>query len=114
MYAGLRILELLSRESKSIPELLEGVNHYYATAEIKIPSTDDKKFQVIAKVKEYASQKNYPINDIDGVRIDLEDGWALVRCSNTGPNITARFEGKTEQIRDQLKEEFLTVIEQYN
>ena len=114
MYAGLRILELLSRESKSIPELLEGVNHYYATAEIKIPSMDDKKFQVIAKVKEYASQKNYPINDIDGVRIDLEDGWALVRCSNTGPNITARFEGKTEQIRDQLKEEFLTIIEQYN
>jgi len=44
----------------------------------------------------------------------MEDGWALVRFSNTGPNITARFEGKTEMVRDKLKETFMNLIEKYN
>ena len=100
LYAGLRIIEILSSTTKKMSELLEGIPVYYSTPEIKIPSSDDKKNLVIEKIKVYCKEEGYNIIDIDGVRVELDDGWALVRSSNTGPNITARFEGKTEEIRD--------------
>jgi len=111
MYAGLRMIELLSNTDKTVDELLEGINKYYSTPEIKVPTPDEIKFKVVDKVKEYAISKNYQINDIDGVRVEFADGWALVRASNTGPNITLRFEGKTEAYRDQLQKEFTDVLE---
>lgn len=114
IYAGLRILEILSNTNKTMSELLEGIPVYYSTPEIKITSTDDKKQLVIEKIKEYCIKKSYNIVDIDGIRVEFNEGWALVRCSNTGPNITARFEGKTEEFRDKLKDEFLFLIEEYN
>ena len=114
MYAGLRLVEILSKTDKDINQLLEGINKYYITEEIKFPSSDDKKFEVIDKVKAYADSRGYNYLDIDGVRVNFPDGWALVRCSNTGPNITARFEGVTEKRRDELKEEFEGVINEYN
>ena len=114
MYAGLRLLEILSKTDKTIEELLEGINHYYSTEELKFKSSDDKKFGVIDKIKEVINQKNYKYNDIDGLRVEFDDGWALVRCSNTGPNITARFEAKTEERLQELQDEFINYIEQFN
>ena len=114
MYAGLRLLEIMSHTDKDIEELLEGINKYYSTEEIKFTSTDDDKFQVVEKVKEYCDSKNYTYLDIDGIRVNFDDGWALVRCSNTGPNITARFEAKTEERLQELQEEFISKINEYN
>jgi len=114
LYAGLRLLEILSNTDKSIEDLLEGVNHYYSTEELKFKSPDEKKFQVIEKVKEYAISKNYQYLDIDGVKVLFDDGWALVRSSNTGPNITARFEANTEKRLEELKNEFEAKIAEYN
>ena len=74
----------------------------------------DKKFEVVAKVKEYAIAKGYQINDIDGVRVTFDDGWALVRCSNTGPNITARFEATTDSRLQEIEKEFTELVEKYN
>ena len=114
MYAGLRLLEILSNTDKDIDDLLEGINKYYSTEEMKIESSDDKKFQVIDKVKEYADSKGYTYLDIDGLRINFDDGWALVRCSNTGPNITVRFEASTEERLEELQNEFVGVVNEYN
>lgn len=110
LYAGLRLIEILSNTGKTITELLEGINKYYSTPEIKIVSTDDEKFKVIEGVKEYCINKGYKINDIDGVRAEFGNGWALVRASNTGPNITARFEGKTEEDMKKIEEEFMKLL----
>lgn len=114
LYAGLRIIEILASTTKKMSELLEGISTYYSTPEIKIPSPDTKKNLVINQIKEYCIHQGYKTIDIDGVRIEFDNGWALVRSSNTGPNITARFEGKTEETRDLLKEKFLTLINEYN
>ena len=114
LYAGLRIIEILSATTMKMSELLDDISTYYSTPEIKIPSPDDKKNLVVEQVKEYCIQKGYKVIDIDGVRVEFDEGWALVRSSNTGPNITARFEGKTIEFRDNLKEEFMTLIENYN
>ena len=110
LYAGLRLIEILSNTGKTITELLEGINKYYSTPEIKIVSTDDEKFKVIESVKEYCINKGYKINDIDGVRAEFDNGWALVRASNTGPNITARFEGKTEEDMKKIEDEFMKLL----
>lgn len=110
IYAGLRLIEILSKTDKNITELLEGVNRYYSTPELIIPSSDDEKFKVIEKVKEYCSEQGYQINDIDGVRAEFENGWALVRASNTGPNITARFEGITKEDVKKIEEEFMPFL----
>ena len=114
LYAGLRMVEILSKTDKTVDELLEGINTYYSTPEEKFTSPDDKKFGVIEKIKEYVISKNYKYNDIDGIRVDFPDSWALVRCSNTGPNITTRFEANTEERLKEIKQEFDELIEKYN
>lgn len=114
IYAGLRMVEMLSKQDKTVSQLLENIPIYYSTPEIKIASTDTKKKEVIDKIKEYCHENKFNTIELDGVRIELDDGWALVRFSNTGPNITARFEGKTEAIRDRLKDTFMNLIEMYN
>ena len=110
IYACLRLVEILSKTNKNFSELLEGINRYYSTPEIKIKSTDEEKFAVVEKVKEYSKNKGYKMNTIDGVRVEFDDGWALVRASNTGPDLTARFEGVTEERMNQIKDEFLSII----
>lgn len=110
LYAGLRLIEILSNTDKSVSKLLDGINTYYSTPEIKIVSTDDEKFGVVDKVKDYCIKKGYNINDIDGVRVEFENGWALVRASNTGPNITARFEGVTKEDMEKIKDEFMGLL----
>ena len=110
LYAGLRLIEIMSKTGKSITEMLEGINKYYSTPEIKFEASDDVKFKIIEKIKEYCIDKGYKINDIDGVRAEFDNGWALVRASNTGPNITARFEGKTEENMEKIKDEFIGLI----
>lgn len=114
LYAGLRLLEILSNTDKSVEELLEGITEYYSTEELKFKSPDDIKFGVIDKILEYVKSKNYNYLDIDGVKILFDDGWALVRASNTGPNITARFEANTEERLAALQKEFIDLIEEYN
>ena len=110
LYAGLRLVEILSKTNKTVSELLDGVTKYYASPEIIIKSTDDEKFKVIEKVKEYCKEKGYTVNDIDGVRAEFDNGWALVRASNTGPNITARFEGVTPEDKEAIQKEFMALI----
>ncbi len=110
LYAGLRLVEILSKTDKTVSELLDGVTRYYASPEIIIKSTDDEKFKVIEKVKEYCREKGYKVNDIDGVRAEFDNGWALVRASNTGPNITARFEGVSLEDKNKIEEEFMALI----
>lgn len=97
IYATLRFLEIMSKTSEKLSKMVESFPKYYSTPEIKIPCADNIKFQVVEKVKEYAKSMNYPINDIDGVRITYTNGWALVRASNTGPNIIFRAEADSEE-----------------
>ncbi len=111
IYAGLRIMEILSKTEKRASELLEDITHYYSTPEIKVATTNEKKFQIVEKVSEYVKEKGYTYNDIDGVRVNFPDGWALVRASNTGPNLTLRFEAKTEDYLTSLQDEFTHVVE---
>lgn len=110
IYAGLRLQEILCKEDKKLSELTKDYQKLFNTPEIKISCSDDKKFDVVENIKNYCKEKNYEYLDIDGVRVKFSDGWALVRASNTGPNLTTRFEATTEKRVNELKEEFINLI----
>lgn len=114
IYAGLRLLEILSKTNKSLSELLSDIPKYYSTPEIKFPSPDEKKFEVIKKIKEFCETQKWPLNTIDGVRANFSTGWALVRASNTGPNITMRCEATDEVGLKNLQTIFTNLINTYN
>jgi phosphomannomutase/phosphoglucomutase len=95
VYASCRLLEILAATGKTITQLLSDVPKTYTTPEIRVPCPDDRKFQVVQDVTEYFRQR-YDIIDIDGVRILLEDGWGLVRASNTQPVLVLRFEALSQ------------------
>ncbi len=114
IYGGLRMIEILSHCDKKISELLDGINHYYSTEEIKVAVTDETKFEIVEKVKQYAKEKEYQIITLDGVRVTFDDGWALVRASNTGPNLTVRFEAISEERLNELQTEFMNVIDDFH
>ena len=111
IYAGLRIVERLSHTNEKLSELLNGINKYYSTKELKIQVEDTEKFKIIDKVKEYAINKNYNIVTLDGVKVKFDDGFALVRASNTGPNITMRYEGNTRLRLKEIADEFNNVVD---
>lgn len=112
IYAGLRFIEILSKTDKSFSELLENINKYYSTPEIKVPVDEQKKFIIVEKVKQYVIDKGYKFLDIDGVRVTYDDSWVLVRASNTGPNLTLRFEATTEEKLNILKDEYINKIKE--
>lgn len=113
IYAGMRLIELLSHTASPLSDLLDGINKYYSTEEIKVKVDDTKKFDIIEKIKEYDLKKGYNTVTIDGAKAKFDDGFALVRASNTGPNITMRFEAKTEKRLKEIEEEFTTELNKY-
>ncbi len=96
IYASLRLLEILSKTGKKIPELLSGLAKTYSTPEIRVETKEETKFQVVEAVKKELAQK-YSIIDVDGVRVKFEDGWGLIRASNTQPVLVLRFEARSPE-----------------
>jgi phosphomannomutase/phosphoglucomutase len=99
-YASCRLLEILTKTGKKISELLSDVPQTFTTPEIRVECPDNKKFAVVQKVTDFFREK-YNVIDIDGVRVLFEDGWGLVRASNTQPALVLRFEAISE---DRLSE----------
>ncbi len=107
IYAAIRLLEILSDSpGKKISDIMADVPKTFTTPEIRIDCPDDIKFRVVEAVKDHFRQE-YPIIDIDGVRIPFADGWGLLRSSNTQPVLVLRFEAvsdkRLKEIRDLIE-----------
>ena len=108
-YSGARIIEMLSKNEKSIAEICNELPMLFSTPELNINVTDDNKFKII---KEFADNCRLEgeKNTIDGLRLDFEDGWGLIRASNTTPKLVLRFEGKSEEILNRIQNDFLNEL----
>ena len=108
-YSGARIIEMLSKNEKSIAEICNELPMLFSTPELNINVTDDNKFKII---KEFADNCRLEgeKNTIDGLRLDFEDGWGLIRASNTTPKLVLRFEGKSEDILNRIQNDFLNEL----
>lgn len=106
LYAACRLLELLARSQRSLAEMVASFPSYASTPEIRIDVPDSEKFDVVQRATEHFA-RHYEVNSLDGVRILFEDGWGLVRASNTQPVVVARYEASSETrlraIRDEVE-----------
>jgi len=104
IYASLRLLEILSKNGQpfSLGSLLRDIPESISTPEIRYECPDDIKFKVVERVKKVFA--DYPLNDIDGIRINFDKGWGLIRASNTQPALVMRFEAKDESTLREIRE----------
>jgi phosphomannomutase/phosphoglucomutase len=105
IYAAARLAGLVQRSGKTFSELAAAIPAYPSTPELRVDCAEDVKFDLVARAVAHY-QASHPVNDIDGARIEFEDGWALIRASNTQPVIVLRFEADTvdglRRIRDEV------------
>ncbi len=106
MYAAGRLAEILSTHGESLDESIARFPATVNTPEIIIPVPDDYKFALVQKIIESADFSTGKVNTMDGIRVDFNTGWGLVRASNTGPALTARFEADTQENLEIIQDEF--------
>jgi phosphomannomutase/phosphoglucomutase len=101
-YAACRLLEILSNSGQRLSQLLEDVPATYTTPEIRVDCPDKVKFALVQQVTEHFRQ-DYKVIDIDGVRVLFDDGWGLVRASNTQPALVLRFEALSQNRLEEIQ-----------
>ncbi len=104
VYAGARLLEILSKDTKPLSTYLAHLPKVFNTPEIRVDTTEEAKFAIVARVVAHY-KPNFPVFDIDGARVTFPDGWALVRASNTQPSLVLRFEAKAAEALQRLRDE---------
>lgn len=112
-YVAARLVQLLSRTDKKLSELSSIVPTYYSTPELRLEAKNDKeKFRITKEAVNYFT-KNYDCVTIDGVRVKFNDGWGLVRASNTQPVIVCRFEGSTLERKIEIQNLIMNKLKEF-
>jgi phosphomannomutase/phosphoglucomutase len=106
IYAGARLLELVSRTEESITEMLADVPKMVNTPEIRLDCPDDKKFEIVSALTE-EFKKEHKVIDVDGARVLFDGGWGLIRASNTQPVLVLRFEAANESRLEEIRKIFM-------
>ncbi len=104
IFAGLKLLEILSSNKQSLADLVDSIPKYPTTNVESVSCTDEAKFDVIRTLKPKMDKLGYKVIDIDGIKALSNEGWFLIRASNTNPAIKVNAEGKTEDAAKKLHE----------
>ena len=110
IYSALRIIEVISKKNISSNKIFKKYPSFFSTPEINISIPDQIKFKLIDEIKLHIKSSRFKYIDIDGVRLESETAWGLVRASNTSHNIVLRFEGQTEKDLVEIKDYFKTIL----
>jgi phosphomannomutase/phosphoglucomutase len=102
-YAGARVLEILSKTDKTLSQLLADLPQTFSTPELRVDCSDERKFEIVRQIAEEFALTNRVIT-IDGARILFENGWGLVRASNTQAILVLRFEADSEENLRKIQE----------
>jgi len=110
MYAACRLMEILAASGMDCDELFDDIPNAISTPELKIQMQEGEHYRYIDKFIKKAKFEGARINLIDGVRADFDDGWGLVRCSNTTPSLVLRFEGQSDAALKRIQALFRTQL----
>jgi len=94
IYAGTRLLELLSQETQSVEEIFTDFPDGVSTPELNIAVSEQEKFEIVDTLVANANTLKAKLITLDGMRVEFPKGWALIRASNTTPNLVLRFEAE--------------------
>jgi phosphomannomutase/phosphoglucomutase len=115
IYAGARLLEILSKGRKTLREHLANVPETFVTEEIRIETNESRKFAIVAEATRYFKEElGLDVNDIDGARIEFDDGWGLLRASNTSPVLVMRCEAETKKRLNEISKLIETTVKRLN
>ena len=104
IYAGARMLEIIAHSEEK--NVFESVPNMVSTPEINVAAADDRKFEIVDRFIKDSKFENANTIDIDGIRVEFDKGWGLLRASNTSPFLVLRFEAETEEDLEEIKEVF--------
>ncbi|HZT96069.1 MAG TPA: phosphomannomutase/phosphoglucomutase [Chloroflexota bacterium] len=111
-FTACNVLEFLSRQPESLSHVMASAPRYFATPEQRLFCPDSEKFRVVDSVRAHF-ERDHKVITLDGARVDFGDGWGLVRASNTEPNLTMRFEAKTEPRMNEIRDLMLRHLATY-
>ena len=107
------MLEILSQQQEG-GNIFSDLPELFSTSEINIKTSDEEKFQI---VKDFIEKANYEGSNsilIDGIRVEFEYGWGLLRASNTSPNLVLRFEADSPKNLEALQKLFQKTLKEVN
>mgnify|MGYP001224730138 CR=1 FL=1 len=110
IYSALRIIEILSKQKKTSYEVFDSYPNFFSTPEINLKVAEEEKFKIIDELHTLVQSEKYHLIDVDGIRLEDENSWGLIRASNTSPNLVLRFEGKTEKDLMEIKNYFKEIL----
>ncbi|MCG6975727.1 MAG: phosphomannomutase/phosphoglucomutase [Acidiferrobacterales bacterium] len=111
LYAAARLLELLSQDTRAPQEIFDSLPNTVNTPELQIRFTEGEHFAAIEKLVAEADFPHAKLTTIDGLRADFDDGFGLVRASNTTPVLVLRFEGDDEAALQRIQQQFRELIQ---
>jgi phosphomannomutase/phosphoglucomutase len=110
LYSGARLIELIANSGKSLDTLAAALPIAFSPEEILIPVAEGDQFAIVSAIKDNITWQGATVDTIDGLRVDYEDGWGLIRGSNTSPNLSLRFEAKDSKILSDIQSKFRQAI----
>lgn len=110
LYAAARLLEIVGSQTDSLSVLLKQFPSSISTPELHIAVAEADKFTIVDELIKAADFEDGTVTTIDGLRVDFADGWGLVRASNTGPNLTLRFEADSAAALKRIEEKFRELL----
>lgn len=112
VYAGARLLELLSKAEQSPQEIFDALPDSVNTPELRIDFPEGEHYAFMEKLQQIAEFDNAEVSKIDGLRVDYADGFGLIRPSNTTPILVLRFEADSEEAIARIQNDFKNAIHQ--
>ncbi len=113
LYAAARLCEVLAKTDDSADTVFSAIPDTVNTPELKLEMNEGEHYQLIAELVAAADFPDGKICDIDGIRVDFDDGFGLARASNTTPTVVMRFEGANEsalkRIQDAFRRQLITL-----
>ncbi len=109
-YAAARIVEILSQRQQSSAEIFARFQVPFSTPELRLVVPEEQKFDLMQRILALADFPDAECITLDGLRVEFENGWGLVRASNTSPALLLRFEAETEEMLERIKSRFKALI----
>ena len=106
LYSACRLLEIVSAQSESTTDLMARYSTGISTPEINLEVGEQRKFQLIDALGQYADWESGKLTTLDGIRVDYPTGWGLIRASNTTPMLTFRFEADKPEDLNRVQQIF--------
>jgi phosphomannomutase len=113
LYAAIRLINIVSNSDLSLSDIRKSLPITFSTPEIRIECEEEKKFMIVKELQATLRNEGVEFLDIDGVRVKTNDGWWLIRASNTQPVLVGRCESSTEEGLENLKAEVSNYISHY-